>query len=171
MSMINEKREEILNKINALEEDRKIRIAARKDAYLMEIDKKVEVYKASLMANFEVYCNKVEAEEPISEEFEKLQSVLKAIDEVISYENSCIAVEEIPAVEEVEIAPVEEVLPEVQEEVEAPVEVNEIPETKEVLDSIEVVVDEEKIEIHTTEMQNVGEPRPGMAYVGIPERR
>ena len=173
MSMLTEKRQEIAAKLEKLEKAR-----------FENIQMKLAAYKAQLEA------------EPESEEIKHTRKVLEAMDAVILYdienapkvEPAPIAepakAEPAPVVEEVKAEPVIEEKAAVEEVAEPIVEpiAEAIPEAKaeEAVNIVaEMPTEEEtvKVEIRVDE---AGQPeikseeleaRPGMAYVGIPERR
>ena len=68
MNMLTEKRNEVLNKLNALKAERTARINAKLEEYRLRL----------------------EAAEPYSEEYASIVKVLKALDEVIAYEANAI---------------------------------------------------------------------------------
>ena len=126
MSMLTEKREELVKKSNDL-------VAAR----TLEINNKVAAYKAQL-----------EASMPIPAEVSKIQSVIKAIDEVIAYEAS-LTTEKVVETSATETTPAS------------------FPETTDTTSQTVV----ETVEIPAGEVVTHTEGRPGMAAVEIPERR
>ena len=143
MSMLTEKREELVKKSNDL-------IASR----TAEINNKVAAYKAQL-----------EAATPIPAEVAKIQSVLKAIDEVIAYEASYSTtqtqVAETNTVETKTVETTPETFPETDTEA---VKADDTT----VVNTVETV---ETVEIPAGEVIQHVEGRPGMATIEIPERR
>lgn len=162
MSMLSEKKQEILAKIDAILADRNARI-----------DEQVKIYRESLEA------------EPEPAEVIELRKVIEAIDTLIAHEEIKPVEEEAP--KEIPVEPVQEVAAEVEE-----VEIEEIPTQEELhLEEETPIVEEEiKIEIPTeSEIQptieaevkeevisgipagEVVQPeRPGLAEIQIPER-
>ena len=143
MSMLTEKREELVKKSNDL-------IASR----TAEINNKVAAYKAQL-----------EAATPIPAEVAKIQNVLKAIDEVIAYEASysttLTQVAETNTVETKTVETTPETFPETDTEA---VKADDTT----VVNTVETV---ETVEIPAGEVIQHVEGRPGMATIEIPERR
>lgn len=153
MSMLTEKRQEIATKLEKLEKTR-----------FETIQMKLNAYKAQLEA------------EPESEEIKRTRQVLEAIDAVILYDIENVATEPVKA----EPTPVVEPAP--VEEVKAEEIAKDIPEAKaeKVVNIVaEMPVKEETVNVKIR-VNEAGQPevksealeaRPGMAYVGIPERR
>ena len=153
MSMLTEKRQEIATKLEKLEKTR-----------FETIQMKLNAYKAQLEA------------EPESEEIKRTRQVLEAIDAVILYD-----IESAPA-EPVKAEPTPVVEPAPVEEVKAEEIAKDIPEAKaeEAVNIVaEMPVKEETVNVEIR-VNEAGQPevksealeaRPGMAYVGIPERR
>ena len=141
MSMLTEKRQEIATKLERLEKTR-----------FENIQMKLNAYKAQLEA------------EPESEEIKQTRKVLEAIDAVILYD-----IENAPA-EPVKTEPTPVVEPAPVEEAKSEEAVNtvaEMPVKEETVD-VEIRVNEAgQPEVKSKAL----EARPGMAYVGIPERR
>lgn len=133
MSMLTEKRQEIANKLNVLLYDRN-----------KKIDEKVAAYRAQL------------EKEPVSAEAEKLKALLKAFDEVISYEKVEVKdsskVEDVAIKEaEIKVAPKEEVV---------------IPEAKTISASTDYTT------VATNNIAaNSSQGRAGMPTIEIPDRR
>lgn len=174
MSMLTEKRQEIAAKLESL-------LKARNDS----INEKLVAYRIQLEA------------EPESAEIVKAREVLKAMDEVILYEANVIKPEPIivepvvePAAESViEAEPIIEPIADniVAEPIEpdkakteSVVENNEsVTEAEPAVEEVKIVAeaDETKVEITVDKdstfsiKEQESERRPGMAYVGIPERR
>lgn len=149
MSMLIEKRQEIASKLEALEKAR-----------IESIRTKLDIYRVQLEA------------EPESEDIKKARAVLEAIDAVILYEAETEpkaepAVEPVPVVEEPKAEPAPIVEETKVEATNADISiVAEAPAKEEVV--VEVKVDaDNNVSVKPAEL----EPRPGMAYVGIPERR
>lgn len=141
MSMLTEKRQEIATKLEKLEKTR-----------FENIQMKLNAYRAQLEA------------EPESEEIKRTRQVLEAIDAVILYD-----IESAPA-EPVKAEPTPVVEPAPVEEAKAEEAVNIVA---------EMPVEEETVNVEIR-VNEAGQPevksealeaRPGMAYVGIPERR
>lgn len=142
MSMLTEKRQEIATKLEKLEKTR-----------FETIQMKLNAYRTQLEA------------EPESEEIKLTRKVLEAIDAVILYD-----IENTPAksapVEEVKAEEIAKDIPEAKAE-EAVNIVTEMP-AKEETANAEIRVNEAgQPEVKSEAL----EARPGMAYVGIPERR
>lgn len=150
MSMITEKRQEIIAKINDLETIRNNSIETKLSIYRLNIEDKVKAYHESLMTGYADYCEKVRLAEPYSPEYEQLKKVLNAIDEVIAYETKT------EIVKEADVVKVEEV--------------DEVPETLPLVDEVVIDVNPVTAEAKIVEPAN-HEARPGMVYVGIPEGR
>ena len=147
MSMITEKRNEVANKLNSLLAERKA-----------TIDFKVNAYRTQLEA------------EPISEEIINTKKLLVALDEVISCEAAMAKPVINPIVTETIVAATPEVTVNVSEaDIKVAEEVKPEVVQPEVMDFVEITVDPETKETEVT--TPIAEARPGMAYVGIPERR
>lgn len=126
---------------------------------MMLIDKRQEIAsklekaladRANDIAN-KVFAYKTQLEaEPLTDEVISMQKVLAAIDEVISYEAKTCPVA--PAVKAEEPAPIVET-------VKIVTEINDEP------------VAELKVEDNKVEAEPAETARPGMAYIGVPERR
>ena len=147
MSMITDKRNEVANKLNTLLMQRQA-----------SINERVAAFKAQLEA------------EPLGQEILDTKKLLAALDDVIACEavlaqpvvepvvaEPVIAPNNTISVAEADIASIEEVA------------VESVPETAEIAEVVEVQINPEtkEAEIVNSEV----EARPGMAYVGIPERR
>ena len=148
MSMLTEKRQEIAAKLERLEKAR-----------FENIQMKLAAYKAQLEA------------EPESEEIKRTRQVLEAIDAVILYDIESAPAEPAPIakpapVEEVKAEEIAKDIPEAKAE-EAVNIVAEMPAKEETV-NVEIRVNEAgQPEVKSEAL----EARPGMAYVGIPERR
>lgn len=134
--------------MNALIEKRQ-EIAAKLSKLLTEREE-------SIKAKVDAYCAQLEAE-PMSEDIVNAQKCIKALDDVIAYESmvsnkGTTEVEtEVKAEAEVEpVKPLEEAKLETKPEVET------------------IIVDGHGCSFNASEGK---EARPGMAYIGVPERR
>lgn len=154
MSMLTEKRQEIATKLEKLEKTR-----------FETIQMKLNAYKAQLEA------------EPESEEIKRTRQVLEAIDAVILYDIESAPAEPAPIVEPtpvVEPAPVEEVK---AEEIAKDIPEAKAEETVNIVAEMPAKEETVNVEIRVNEAgqpevkSEALEARPGMAYVGIPERR
>ena len=146
MSMITEKRNEVACKLNSLLADRKANIEAKVNAYRISLES-----------------------EPVSDEIVNTRKLLNALDEVIACEAN-FNVPAQPAVAETTVAATPETSITIAEaDVKAVEEVNEVPEDATFVDCVEVAVNPETKEAEIINSAN--NARPGMAYVGIPERR
>lgn len=155
MSMLTEKRDELVKKINDLLIERN-----------NKIELKVDAYRKQLQA------------EPYSNEVIEAQKVLEAIDKVINYEASINVakadIEKTPIVEQpIEQATIETRVAEpVVERVinEQPVVENVEPVAEAVAPVAETIVEPVQ-EIAQPQVQQTVEARPGMTVIEIPERR
>lgn len=146
MSMITEKRDEVFNKLNSLLAERKA-----------TIDNKVNAYRIRLES------------EPVSEEIVNARKLLNALDEVIACEANFVKATQ-PTVAETIVAATPETSITVNEaDIKAIEEVNEVPDDATIVDCVEVAVNPETKEAEI--ISPIENARPGMAYVGIPERR
>lgn len=146
MSMITEKRNEVACKLNSLLANRKANIEAKVNAYRISLES-----------------------EPVSEEIVNTRKLLNALDEVIACEAN-FAVPAQPTVAETIVAATPETSVTIAEaDIKVVEEVNEVPEEATSVDYVEVAVNPETKEAEI--ISSADNARPGMAYVGIPERR
>lgn len=145
MSMIIEKRNEVARKLETLMAERNISITRKVEAYRLQLES-----------------------QPLSDEITNTRKLLTALDEVVACEA---IIETTPKQEPVVVNNTPETVITIAEtDIKAIEEVDEIPSEAEVVDCIEVVVNPETQQVDEVKAP-IEEARPGMAYVGIPERR